>query len=86
MDLEATGLITAAIVKRLDVILISVCQLLALLVIAIGVCRALGIYLRGLVMKAPRLMLFCTAVWLWAMRFESGTESRTMVWQCPPCG
>lgn len=53
MDLEATGLIAAAIVRRLDVILISVCQLLALLVIAIGVCRALGIYLKGLVMQAP---------------------------------
>lgn len=58
MDLEATGIITAAIVGRLDVILISLCQLLALFVIAVGVCRALVIYLQGLLTKTPSATAF----------------------------
>jgi len=58
MDLEATGLITAAIVGRLDAILISFCQLLALFVIAVGICRALVIYLQGLLTKMPSATAF----------------------------
>ena len=58
MDLEAAGMMAAAIVKRLDVILISICQLLALFVIAVGVCRALFIYLKGLVTKTPSATAF----------------------------
>lgn len=58
MDLEAAGMVAAAIVKRLDVILISICQLLALFVIAVGVCRALFIYLQGLITKTPSATAF----------------------------
>lgn len=53
MDLDAVGISTALLVKALSGILISVCQLLALLVIFIGVNRALVIYLKSLFVKAP---------------------------------
>lgn len=53
MDLESVGISTALLVKTLSGILISVCQLLALLVIFIGVNRALIIYLKSLFVKAP---------------------------------
>jgi uncharacterized membrane protein len=58
MDLEAAGTVAATIVKRLDVILISVCQLLALFVIAVGVSRALLIYLKGLITHVPSAEAF----------------------------
>jgi uncharacterized membrane protein len=58
MDLEAVGSLAATVVKRLDIILISVCQLLALFVIAVGVSRALLIYLRGLITHLPSAEAF----------------------------
>jgi uncharacterized membrane protein len=58
MDLEAVGTLAATIVKRLDIILISICQLLALFVIAVGVSRALLIYLKGLITHVPSAEAF----------------------------
>jgi uncharacterized membrane protein len=53
MDLEAIGVNSALLVKTLGGILISVCQLLALLVIFIGISRALIIYLKSPFEKTP---------------------------------
>lgn len=53
MTLEAIGVHSAILVKVLGGILISVCQLLALLVIFVGVSRALVIYLRSPFAKTP---------------------------------
>lgn len=58
MDLETAGILAATIVKRLDVILISICQLLALFVIAVGISRALLIYLKGLLTHMPAAAAF----------------------------
>lgn len=58
MDLQAAGISIAGIVKLLDVILISVCQLLALFVISIGVIRALAIYIKGLLTQTPSAISF----------------------------
>jgi uncharacterized membrane protein len=58
MDLETAGILAATIVKRLDVILISICQLLALFVIAVGISRAVLIYLKGLVTHMPAATAF----------------------------
>jgi uncharacterized membrane protein len=53
MTLEAIGVHSAVLVKTLGGILISICQLLALLVIFIGVSRALVIYLKSPFAKTP---------------------------------
>jgi len=47
MDLSAIGSELAALVRQSNGILTSVCQLLALFVIALGVSRGLLIFLRG---------------------------------------
>lgn len=47
MNLESLGVDIATTVRTLNGILTSICQLLALLVISIGITRALLIYLKG---------------------------------------
>ncbi|MGP1375085.1 MAG: DUF1622 domain-containing protein [Almyronema sp.] len=51
MTLEAVGLQISSWVQGLNVILTSVCQLLALFVIAIGIIRALVIFLKDALLK-----------------------------------
>jgi uncharacterized membrane protein len=58
MNLEAIGTETAELVRVLDGILISICQLLALLVIFIGVSRGLIIYLKSPFAKTPLSQAF----------------------------
>ena len=53
MDLETISGSAALLVRTLGGILISVCQLLAVLVIFIGIVRALVIYLKSPFVKAP---------------------------------
>ena len=52
MDLVLTGIQIATIVKTLSLVMTSVCQLLAIFVIATGVTKALVIFLRDLLFKA----------------------------------
>lgn len=52
MDLILTGTQIATIVKTLSLVMTSVCQLLAIFVIATGVTKALVIFLRDLLFQA----------------------------------
>ncbi|WP_416671999.1 DUF1622 domain-containing protein [Egbenema bharatensis] len=58
MNLQAIGIEAAELVRTLDGILISICQLLALLVIFIGVSRGLVIYLKSPFAKTPLSQAF----------------------------
>lgn len=58
MDFATTGLDIANLVKFLNSILTSVCQLLALFVISIGVTQALIIYLKNLFSKTEPVEAF----------------------------
>jgi uncharacterized membrane protein len=51
MDFESLDISIASAVLRLNSILTSTCQLLALFVISIGVIRALAIFLKGAFLK-----------------------------------
>lgn len=52
MNVSLTDIDIAAVVKHLNLTLTSVCQLLALFVIAVGVLKASVIFLRDLLFKA----------------------------------
>lgn len=52
MDMLPPGIDIIAVVRALNLILTSVCQLLALFVIAVGVLKAIVIFLRDLLFKA----------------------------------
>jgi uncharacterized membrane protein len=58
MNLPFSGIDIAAIVKELNLTLTSVCQLLALFVIAVGVSKAIVIFLRDLLFKAQSAEAF----------------------------
>lgn len=52
MELTLTGMTIADVVKVLSFLLTSICQLLAIFVIAVGVIKALVIFLTDLLFKA----------------------------------
>ncbi|MGF1500104.1 MAG: DUF1622 domain-containing protein [Elainellaceae cyanobacterium] len=58
MDLAEVGTTVALVVRALNGILTSICQLLAIFVIATGVIKALFIFLRDLLFKAQSAEAF----------------------------
>ncbi|MEB3357796.1 MAG: DUF1622 domain-containing protein [Synechococcales bacterium] len=58
MDLAEIGMTVALVVRSLNGILTSICQLLAIFVIATGVIKALIIFLRDLLFKAQSAEAF----------------------------
>lgn len=58
MDFALTGIKVATVVKTLSLVMTSVCQLLAIFVIATGIIKALVIFLRDLLFKAQTAEAF----------------------------
>jgi uncharacterized membrane protein len=68
LDIESFQIGIASVVRNLDSILISICQLLALFVISIGVVKALLIFLRNSFLQ-PKM---ATATTFQSSRLEMG--------------